>query len=142
VGCSGCGGVQVSRLESHKKKCHQLATSPTKLMNAFVAYEGTDLAQYVIDTNTTRRNLTTSQRAMATALVLKADGRRENGRWKRNTGLGHTQQMLDMDNEGSWAEYLRRCGIVLDWADDMAQRVGGLFVEAFPRIASRPGLKQ
>lgn len=50
-----------------------------------VTYDGDDLAEYVIDCNTTRRHLTTGQRAMASALVLADDGRREGGRWKRGT---------------------------------------------------------
>ena len=52
-----------------------------------VVYEGADLAEYVLDANITRRNMTTGQRAMATALVLEADGRRANGRWKRGSIL-------------------------------------------------------
>jgi hypothetical protein len=49
-------------------------------------YGGDDLAEYVIDANITRRNMTTGQRAMSTALVLEADGRRsENGRWVRGS---------------------------------------------------------
>ena len=46
----------------------------------YVTYEGDDLAEYVIDTNASRRHMTTGARAMATALVLADDGRRVNGR--------------------------------------------------------------
>ena len=49
-----------------------------------VVYAGTDLAEYVIDANT-RRNMSTGARAMSTALVLDADGRRVDGRWKRGS---------------------------------------------------------
>ena len=50
-----------------------------------VLYEGDDLAEYVIDCNVTRRNMSTGARAMATALVLAEDGRRGDGRWKRGS---------------------------------------------------------
>ena len=53
---------------------------------------------------------------MSTALVLAEDGRRENGRWRRNT-LTDNQQSLDSD---SFKEYLRRAGIVLDYTPDAA----------------------
>jgi hypothetical protein len=43
-------------------------------------YEGSDVAEFVIGCNVTRRNMSTGARAMATALVLEADGRREGGR--------------------------------------------------------------
>ena len=55
---------------------------------ATIVYDGEDIAEYVIDANITRRNMSTGQRAMATALVLEADGRRENNRWKRGSVLG------------------------------------------------------
>lgn len=50
-----------------------------------VVYDGDDLAEYVIDCNVTRRNMSTGARAMSTALVLAADGRREGGQWKRGS---------------------------------------------------------
>ena len=66
-----------------------------------------DLAEYVIDSNVTRRNMSTGARAMSTALVLEADGRRKDGRWKRgsvnvgNTGSRNTWQDGDLEKTGS-----------------------------------------
>jgi hypothetical protein len=70
-------------------------------------YEGSDVAEYVIACNVTRRNMSTGARAMATALVLEADGRRENGRWKR----GSVIQDSGLSNESAWQESLRQSGI-------------------------------
>lgn len=84
-----------------------------------VVYEGADLAEYVLDANITRRNMTTGQRAMATALVLEADGRRANGRWKRGsiaiTGSGNS--------DTQWNQRLTEAGVVLDYAPALAGRV-------------------
>jgi hypothetical protein len=81
-------------------------------------YEGDDLAEYVIDCNSTRRNLTSGQRAMCDAMVYLADGRRGDGRWKR----GAIDIGTGSDSEGprrllSWA------GIVLDFAPNLAEQV-------------------
>ena len=88
-----------------------------------VTYEGDDLAEYVIDCNVTRRNMTTGARAMATALVLAADGRRENGRWRRGS----------VDNgpgsDSAWAKAVQRAGVILDYAPDAADDVIGERVE-------------
>ena len=83
-----------------------------------VVYEGADLAEYVLDANITRRNMTTGQRAMATALVLEADGRRANGRWKRGS--------IDIDgsvNISDWRQRLKEAGTVLDYSPALAGRV-------------------
>lgn len=103
--------------------CERIGITP-----ATVVYEGEDLAEYVIDVNTSRRHMSTGARAMSTALVLQADGRREHGRWKRDS-LGDSQRSLDSD---SFKEYLRRAGIVLDWLPDHAARViaGDLALDA------------
>lgn len=88
-------------------------------------YQGDDLAEYVIDCNVTRRNMSTGARAMATAQVLQADGRRENGRWL----YGHLNSN-DLGN--SMADYVRRCGTVLDFKPDLAPAVvsGDLALDA------------
>jgi hypothetical protein len=101
--------------------CQRAEVEPT-----FVFYEGDDLAQYVIDTNTTRRNLTTGQRAMSTALVLKEAGcRKKNdkgeGYWQR--GILQTVIGNASDNDSAWLKALNQCGIVLDWAEDLAEKV-------------------
>ena len=77
-------------------------------------YEGDDLAEYVIDCNTTRRHMTTGQRAMASALVLADDGRRENGRWKR----GSTEGISDIRNS-THREALSQAGVILDYAPSL-----------------------
>jgi hypothetical protein len=94
--------------------CQRGEVEPT-----FVFYEGDDLAQYVIDTNTTRRNLTTGQRAMATALVLKAAKQRKDGRWN----YGSVQSEITDVSKSTWRNLLNQCGIVLDWAEDLAEKV-------------------
>lgn len=79
-------------------------------------YDGDDLAEYVIDSNVTRRNMLPGARAMSTALVMLADGRRENNRWKygdlNSQALGN-----------SMAELIRQCGVVLDYKPDLAEPV-------------------
>jgi hypothetical protein len=83
-----------------------------------VVYDCDDLAEYVIDCNVTRRNMSTGARAMATALVLAADGRRENGRWKRGSvDVGNT------DSRNTWQDALRQAGVVLDFTPDVAEAV-------------------
>lgn len=57
------------------------------------------------------------QRAMATALVLEADGRRANGRWKR--GSLDNQEFLNSD----WKNKITQAGIILDFKPDLAARV-------------------
>lgn len=85
-----------------------------------VVYEGDDLAEYVIDCNVTRRNMSTGARAMATALVLAADGRREGGRWKR----GSVQTDANGDSSTSaWIKALQNAGVVLDFKSDLSPAV-------------------
>ncbi len=82
-------------------------------------YEGSDIAEFVIGCNVTRRNMTTGARAMATALVLEADGRRENGRWKRGSLGAGNQESLNTD----WGNKITQCGVVLDFKPDLAADV-------------------
>lgn len=84
-----------------------------------VVYEGSDLAEYVLDSNITRRNMTTGQRAMATALVLEADGRRENGRWT----YGSVTLTKIGKSETQWNQRLTQAGVILDFKPDLAARV-------------------
>lgn len=80
-----------------------------------VVYDGDDLAEYVIDCNVTRRNMSTGARAMSTALVLAADGRRQDGRWRRGSvGIGESP------NSSTWQAALKECGVVLDYRPDLA----------------------
>jgi hypothetical protein len=86
---------------------------------ATIVYDGEDIAEYVIDANITRRNMSTGQRAMATALVLEADGRRENNRWKRGSvGIAKSG-----NSESDWQHRLAECGIILDYKPELAPLV-------------------
>lgn len=82
-------------------------------------YDGTDIAEYVIASNVTRRNMSTGARAMATALVLAADGRRENGRWRR----GSVDISESGNTDSQWRQRLAECGVVLDFKPDLAAEV-------------------
>lgn len=82
-----------------------------------VVYDGDDLAEYVIDCNSARRHMSTGARAMSTAMVLAADGRRENGRWKRDT----LNQISDLSD--GYRVALNNAGIILDFAPDLAEQV-------------------
>ena len=95
-------------------------------------YEGGDLAEYVIDCNTSRRHMSTGARAMATALVLAADGRRGEGRWRRGSvDIGGSA------NIGDWRARLKEAGAVLDHSPDLAEQViaGGIALDAAYRRA-------
>ena len=88
-------------------------------------YEGSDIAEFVIGCNVTRRNMSTGARAMATALVLEADGRRENGRWKRGSvQVGNGQLSTnDSGSDSAWIKSLKWAGVVLDFKPDLAADV-------------------
>lgn len=85
-------------------------------------YEGGDLAEYVIDCNSSRRHMSTGARAMATALVLSADGRRGNGRWRRGSVLGNPESGITSDAK-TWQNALNNAGIILDHSPDLADRI-------------------
>ena len=100
-----------------------------------VEYEGDDLAEYVIDCNVTRRNMSTGARAMATALVLAADGRREDGKWRRGSVLGADVT----ESRNNWKDAVRQAGVVLDWAPEVADQVadGTLALNAAYDVATK-----
>ena len=82
-------------------------------------YDGDDFAEFVIASNVARRNMSTGARAMSTALVLAADGRRENGRWKRGSvDIGESA-----NTASDWRSRLKEAGAVLDHAPALAQEV-------------------
>lgn len=87
-------------------------------------YDGEDIAEFVIDCNVTRRNMSTGARAMATALVLQADGRRlDNGRWKRGSvQVGNGQESIS-ETDSAWVKAMKCAGIVLDYASELAADV-------------------
>ena len=84
-----------------------------------VIYEGDDLAEYVIDSNVTRRNMSAGARAMATALVLEADGKRKDGRWQR----GSVDIGSSSSSESVWIKAITQSGVVLDWLPELGPRV-------------------
>ncbi|MCM3906873.1 ParB N-terminal domain-containing protein, partial [Trueperella bernardiae] len=84
----------------------------------FTTYEGEDLAEYVIDCNTSRRHMSTGARAMASALILEADGRRENGRF----AYGEVN-FADSQNPTTYRSMVSRAGVVIDYAPHLAQGV-------------------
>lgn len=107
--------------------CERADVSPQAIV-----YEGDDLAEFIIDANITRRNMSTGARAMATALVLQADGRRDNGRW-----IGWPRTSQDSVKSRAESEALRCAGVVLDHAPDIAEQVvtGDLALDAVYRQA-------
>ena len=64
------------------------------------------------------RNVSTGASAMSTALVLQADGRRENGRWRRGS-----VDIGESPNKHTWQWNLKLCGIILDHAPHLAADV-------------------
>lgn len=97
----------------------------------FIVYDGDDIAEYVIDCNVTRRNMSTGARAMSTAMVLDADGRRENGRWRRGS-----VDIGESPNISTWHDALKRSGTIIDFKPDLAQKV------AFGEIGMRDAYEQ
>ncbi|WP_324666441.1 ParB N-terminal domain-containing protein [Mycobacterium canetti] len=57
---------------------------------------------------------------MCTALVLQADGRRENGRWRRGSVVNLESKITGDD---SFQDRLTEAGIVLDFKPDLAPDV-------------------
>lgn len=92
--------------------CQLAGIEPT-----FATYKGDPVAR-VLSANNERRHLSTGQRAMATALTLAADGKRRNGRWARGT-VPDNRQMSD----SGWEQQMRRAGVVLDHAPELAAEV-------------------
>lgn len=97
-------------------------------------YDGDDHAEFVIASNVARRNMSSGARAMSTALVLAADGRRGDGRWRRGSVVNPESGI----NDGkAWQNALNNAGIVLDHAPELAQQVvdGELALDAAYRQA-------
>jgi ParB-like chromosome segregation protein Spo0J len=109
--------------------CERVGVEPTTQV-----YRGTDLAEYVIDANSTRRNMSTGARAMATALVLKEAGRRVAGRW---VGWSRSRTLEDSPKLPGEQKALQQAGIILDHKPDLAEPVvnGDLALDAAYRKA-------
>lgn len=88
--------------------CERVGVAPTTTV-----YEGDDLAEYVIDCNTSRRHMSTGARAMATALVLLDAKGRENGRWVRSRGP-KVGDISEFRNNSTWREAVSQAGLILD----------------------------
>ena len=86
-------------------------------------YEGSDIAEFVIGCNVTRRNMSTGARAMATALVLEADGRRIDGKWDGAKGRAVIRGSASTNSESAWIKAITQCGVVLDFKPDLAPAV-------------------
>lgn len=109
--------------------CEKAGVSPET-----VVYDGDDLAEYVIDANSSRRHMSTGARAMSTALVLAADGRRHEGRWKRGSVVQNPELA---EGRRAWQVAVANAGVVLDFAPDLAEAVvtGTLALDAAFRQA-------
>lgn len=107
------------------KACEMVNVEPE-----VTVYDGDDLAEYVIDSNSSRRHMSNGARAMANALVLHADGKRKNGRWSYG-------RLNSNDLGNSMAEYVRQSGIILDYAPELSGQVvsGDLALDAAYRYA-------
>ena len=101
----------------------------------FVTFDG-DPWTYVLSANVHRRHMTTGARAMATALVLQAAGKRRNGRWARGS--------VPTDSSGSgssgWAQRMAEAGQVLDRRPELGPEVvdGSIALSAAVEIAAVP----
>ena len=111
--------------------CERVGVAPTTTV-----YEGDDLAEYVIDANSSRRHMTTGARAMATALVLVEDGRRINGKWDGAKGRKIIRPESGT-NPKSWNNMLSQAGVVTDYRPDLADQVisAGLAIDAAYKLA-------
>lgn len=95
---------------------------------AWTVHDGDPLA--VIKSTNERRDLTTGQRAMWTALVLVEQGQRSNGRFKRGA--------IPAGNHRSMNNLVAQAGAVLDHAPNLVQAVldGTTALDAAVREAS------
>ncbi len=76
-----------------------------------------DPLDYILSVNVERRHLSTGARAMARAMSLQMQGKREDGRWSRDA-IGNIS-----DSEGSWRRAMSQSGVVLDETPEAAWSV-------------------
>ena len=107
--------------------CERAGVSPTTIV-----YEGDDLAEYVIDCNSSRRHMSTGARAMATALVLAADGQRKPGKWDGARSRAVIRGSSSTNSEASWVKALTQCGTIIDHSPGLAEQIiaGGIPLDA------------
>ena len=100
------------------KACEMVNVEPE-----VTVYEGDDLAEYVIDCNTTRRHMSTGARAMASALIMQDEGARK----YNDEGIGYWERgkviAPGSNNENAWRIAMQRAGVVLDYKPDIANQV-------------------
>lgn len=95
--------------------CKKAKVTPTT-----VIYEGEDLAEFILDSNSSRRHMNSGARTMAAAMTLAAVGRRKGGRWIGWTKDGTCEQVRKSAGERKAFE---QCGLVIDHAPDLAPQV-------------------
>lgn len=94
--------------------------------SAAVVYEGdpSTYANYIVSVNVTRRHLTPGQRAMLTAKVLVADGRRVDGRWMRNSiDITDARNIGNSGASSTWRNAMNQAGTVVDHAPELVDAV-------------------
>lgn len=85
-------------------------------------YDGTDLAEYVIACNVTRRNMSTGARAMATALVLR-DAYPDWRDASREAKYGVMSGLHESVQSRGFRTRVVECMVVLDFLPDLAASV-------------------
>lgn len=96
---------------------NRLAACELAGVDPFVdVYDG-DPAEYVIASNVTRRNMSTGARAMATALVLEAAGKRSAGR------VDYGELKSKLSGSGQSRQRLAEAFVILDFLPDLAPEV-------------------
>ena len=82
-----------------------------------VVYEGRDVLEYIRDANGNRRHVSTGARAMITAQMMVAAGRRKDGKWQ----YGSQANSALVPN--SFSRRVQEAGTVLDWLPELADQV-------------------
>lgn len=86
----------------------------------FVVYDG-DPVLFVIAKNSDRRHMSTGARAMAAAVGLADDGRRQNGRWRRGSVA------INGSVNSAWQQRMNEAGLVIDFCspDEVRKVIAG-----------------
>jgi hypothetical protein len=102
---------------NRNRACELAGVLPT-----VAVYQGdsSTYADFVVSANQ-RRNLKPSQLVMITAQILKADGRRVEGRWER--GSVPVNPEIGINESKTWQNAMARAGTILDHAEELADDV-------------------
>ena len=92
--------------------CQALGIEPETMV-----YEGRDVLEYIRDANGNRRHISTGARAMITAQMMVAAGRRKDGKWQ----YGSQANSALVPN--SFTRRVQEAGTVLDWLPELADQV-------------------